>query len=301
MRPALVPLALAGLMLLMVLAGCSSKAPQASAITVDCAKTPDDPTCKVATDAKTGAVSGIVIDPAIKPLAGATVTLTIPSQKARTATTTAGGTFAFSNVPPGTYFLKVTKPGYVTGQSSVDVVAGTQPMLTKIILQADPAAKPAYEVYHFEGYIECSVRYVANALAACASLPSGVGNDKFSVEYPVGGNLSFAYSEMVWDATNEFGKSLKVEYTDDSDGGLDNFVIDQGESPLYLRANKTDLAGKVTADNPLLIRVFTGSYADSGASVTVEQSFDIYTVLFYGFTPPADYVFGRDGDPKLPA
>ena len=299
---------LAAVMVFTVLGGCSSKGTTAETPTVDCSKTPDDPTCKVKVDDKTGAVKGVVTDAAVKPLANVHITMTVAGKTLK-ADTAAAGTFAFSNLPPGQYFVQAAKPGYSSGQTSVEVVAGVDPKVTKIQLLADPSSKPAVEVYHFTGYIECSLRFVVNALAACSAPNDNcvgttcsptVTNDLFAVEYPVSGNVTYAYSEMVWEATNQLGESLKVEYTDDTGGGLDNFAVAQGASPQILRVDAKTLGGKVATDNPLLIRVFTGDYQGTGLSATLEQKFDIYTVIFYGFAPGPDYVFSRDGEPKLP-
>src|SRR5687767_7887744 len=66
--------------------------------------------------AQTGVIRGIVIDEAITPLADAAVTIPVPGQKPLSATTTESGAFAFGGLAPGTYFVKVSKPGYQEAQ-----------------------------------------------------------------------------------------------------------------------------------------------------------------------------------------
>lgn len=61
----------------------------------------------------TGAVEGRIVDvEEERPLAGATVTLSGPLPRSRTAVTGDDGRFRFPGLPPGIYDLTVSKPGY---------------------------------------------------------------------------------------------------------------------------------------------------------------------------------------------
>ncbi len=64
-----------------------------------------------------GAISGTVTDPSGGAIAGATVTATSrATNQVRTATTGPAGDYKFSLLPPGTYGLKFTAPGFKTSE-----------------------------------------------------------------------------------------------------------------------------------------------------------------------------------------
>ncbi len=255
---------------------------------------------------QTGVIRGVVVDEAIRPVAGADIQ-TIVAGSNRTATSSDSGAFGFSDLPAGTYFLTVSKAGFKPVQQSAEVVAGeAEPAITKVLLAADPALRPFFEVYNWEGYIQCSTRFVVNALAACSAVPGS--EDDFSSRLNPTVVPTFAQSEMVWDSTQAAGDGMKLEYTDDSDG-LDNYAIAVGGSPLVIQANQTLMESKhVGTETGLYIRVFAGSTDGTtppacppgpceGASVVVNQSFTVYTVLFYNMMPPDGWQFSRDGEP----
>jgi hypothetical protein len=69
-------------------------------------------------------LSGTVSDPENAVVAGAAVTLSnMPVGFVRQATTSAGGQFVFTMIPPGAYELKVEKPGFRTYLQSPIVLA----------------------------------------------------------------------------------------------------------------------------------------------------------------------------------
>ena len=305
MRRAPVPAALLSVLSLLV-AGCADAegAPGAQPLVDDSEFDGLDAT------ATTGVIRGVVVDEAIRPIAGATVVLALGSTT-RTETTSDAGAFGFSQLEPGTYFLTVSKAGFSPVQQGVEVQAGvSEPPIAKVLLVADPEQRPYYEILQWEGFIQCSARFFINALAACSAAPGSQDNFSYRINPTVVPH--FAQSEMVWDSTQAAGDGLKIQYTDDSDG-LDNYAIAVGGSPLVINANQTLMASKnVGNETGLYIRVFSGSVEGTqmpvclptglceGASVVVNQSFTVYTVLFYNMLPPDGWQFGRDGAPPTP-
>ncbi|MGB0651905.1 MAG: carboxypeptidase-like regulatory domain-containing protein [Thermoplasmatota archaeon] len=135
----------------LLLAGCSDDggAPEL-------ADTGEAPALDVTATATTGAVRGVVVDDAIRPVADVVVTLRTPDG-AQEQTTDAQGRFAFSNVIPGTHFLSAASPAHEPAQVSVQVVAGVdEPPVTKILLARLFAADPYVISIKQAGFFECS-------------------------------------------------------------------------------------------------------------------------------------------------
>lgn len=136
-----------GLMaLLVVLAGCSDTAPPTDS---------DDPGLDV--DDDSGGIRGVVVDDAVTPLAGATISLSTGEE----ALSADDGTFQFTDLDPGTHFLQATKIGYEPMQTSVDVEAGVErPDVTKVQLLRIPGADPYLQPHTFDGFYECAYAIV---------------------------------------------------------------------------------------------------------------------------------------------
>lgn len=83
-----------------------------------------------ATQSEAGSIAGNVVTAELFVVSGADVTLTGAAGKTLTATTDQDGKFAFSDVPPGTYALRVVKPGFQTYElKDVVVRAGNESSL----------------------------------------------------------------------------------------------------------------------------------------------------------------------------
>jgi Carboxypeptidase regulatory-like domain len=268
-----------------------------------------------------GVLRGVVVDDAIRPVAGVAVSLTGPSTG--NTTTTADGLFGFSDLEPGPYFVHAEKAGFVAAQSTADVVAGVDdPPVVKILLTADATTAPYVATFIFEGFIECSESFVAAGHATCSQ--AGLPNDKFDVTYNPDRQPQWIQSEMHWESTQAVSPGLHVAYSVPGEGLLlDNPVEAGGPSPLLLQANETMVEQlDVMGDNGLFIRVFNepiegtrpsdpvngddcldrpalGGCAN-GVGVTIEQSFTIITNIFYGFAPDPAWRYAVDGPAAPP-
>ncbi|MHB8634637.1 MAG: carboxypeptidase-like regulatory domain-containing protein [Thermoplasmatota archaeon] len=313
------------LVLALVASGCATK--PASVAPPVCGAGSSDPACQVSASPTTGIIRGVVIDAAVKPLAGVKVSLAVQGAKGAVTNTSVNGLFAFSGLAPGTYFVRAEKDGYVTGQTSADVVAGdANPKTVKIQLTTDLSKTPYFTQYKFDGYIECSFSLVAVGLAACAEA-NGVGptTDNFITEYTLDREPSWTQSEMVWQSTQAVSSELNLDYSYNAGQALlTNYVNVHGNSPLTGYANRT--AGHevgLGTNTTLLIRVFnepvngtrppnpTGpgclprpdpvGGCFTGVGATVEQTFTIYTTVFYGYQPPPGWTFVAEGSVPPPA
>ncbi len=303
----------AGLLVAALVAGCtndsaSSKEPAPAAF--------DD----VVVTSTTGAIRGVVVTQAIVPIAGALIVLPEGAQR----TSDEEGAFVFNGLEPGDYFLTVSKIGYVTIQTSAHVVAGdAEPPITKVTLLPDAAAaRPYYQEYVFDGFIQCSGTFVAVGAAVC-SVTDIVGvpsEDRFGVTYPLEAKPSWMQTEMVWDSTQAAGNEMSVMYSWDCGDENDGFLCDHGaagKSPILLVANATAIDEINEGDyngTELFVRAFNeglpesdpdvpgyGSAPGGGLGLTANQRFTFYTHLFFGYEPTEGWRFtSGEGVPQPP-
>ena len=271
----------------------------------------------------TGVIRGVVVDAAIAPIAGAVVSVTVPDEAPLTVTTTETGAFGFQDLSPGTYFVKVAKIGYFPAQASADVVAGVAaPEAVRVLLERDVENTPALEVLKFAGYIECSLTTPAVRLAAC-SVPNlgteiacdesggqvclgNVTNDNFLPRHrTVGRAPTFLQSEMLWDSTNLFGDNMLALPGTYSESGSTDLASFEGPSPLVMPLNQSVL-GNLGQGHGYQLRIFA-SYMDGtsvagqwGVGATIQQEFEIFSHVFYGFRPVEGWQFSVDGTPAVP-
>jgi hypothetical protein len=189
----------------------------------------------------------------------------------------------------------------------------------------DPSTAPYVSTYVFDGYIECSVSVIAVGFAACSTL-GDLANDQFLTNYTLDRVADWAQSEMVWESTQAVSANLDVVFSIPPNGNQTlyyNYAEDRGPSPLTIQANRTTMElVKVGAGEDLVVRVFNepidGTRAPdpvqgddcldrpqlggcaTGLGFTIEQSFTIYTNVFYGFTPDPAWRFTVDGAHPTP-
>ena len=160
----------AALFLSLVLAGCSDDGtPKAD--TVEDAGFED---LDVKATATTGVIRGVVVDERIVPIpdaevgvSGVDVNVTVASDEQ--------GRFAFADLQPGTYFLRVSSLQHNSIQTSVEVVAGVdEPPVTKIQLTRRFAQDPYVEAYKHDGFIQCNQAGVYYGSAPCITDFTGI-------------------------------------------------------------------------------------------------------------------------------
>ncbi len=136
------------LLLCAALAGCSGSGPDGPAPL-------GEATGGATTAPLTGAIVGVVVDNAVKPIAEATVALPLPSGREE-ATTDAMGRFGFDGLPAGSYVLEISKAGYRAVQFTARVDVGVaQPPLAKVRLEPHLVEEPYAELYKLAGFLSC--------------------------------------------------------------------------------------------------------------------------------------------------
>jgi hypothetical protein len=139
--------------LLVGFAGCAGGAPDDPGTSGDFDDLDVQPT------ATTGVILGVVVDEAITPLAEATVVLQGAGGE-KTMETDAQGRFAFGDLEPGTYLLKVSAPQFQPAQSSAEVVAGLEdPPVVRVLLTRLFTQDPYAELIKFDGYLACAYAF----------------------------------------------------------------------------------------------------------------------------------------------
>lgn len=131
------------LFLTVILAGCADKGPAP--------ETGDEDALQVDPSDGLGAISGVVIDDTITPVAGASVQIIDgPSTVADEV-----GRFAFQDLEPGTYFLLANATGFESIQSQA-IVEADKVTYPKIQLPRDVSPQPYFDSLRHEGFIQMS-------------------------------------------------------------------------------------------------------------------------------------------------
>ena len=259
----------------------------------------------------TGVIRGVVVDEAIRPLAGVLVTLSVPGGT-RSANTTAEGLFGFDGLAPGTYFLSAQRLGYGSIQQSTDVRAGEdQPPAVRILLTRAADFAPYFELRVYEGYIQCTLSFLV--LCGIANLYTGesVTNDRYAWTWHFQPNATLLQAELVWDSTQSLSPTMYFDMRPDGDcdEGFGNST--EGESPVFATINGTEFTeGGIDLEQcGVYFALFSGHneplprwpVTGWGFGATVQQQFRMYVHTFYDFLPPPGWQYSVDGDPTLPA
>ncbi|HJQ92778.1 MAG TPA: carboxypeptidase-like regulatory domain-containing protein [Candidatus Thermoplasmatota archaeon] len=288
---------------LIALAGCSTPAepePAGEVLAVEALELE-------ATDT-TGVIRGIVVDEAIRPVAGAEVTLR-GAGEAVTASTEEGA-LGFDGLEPGTYFLKVSKPGYSDLQLSADVVAGVaEPVPVKAILPRLAGYLPYVTVRVFDGFIECTTSFLVLCGAPNLLTGDNLTNDRYTWTWFFEPNATLMQAEMVWESTQSLSPTLyfEMEPSGDCDDGFFNRT--EGESPIYATLNATQIEeGPLDLECGIYFSLFSGHneplprqpVTGWGIGATAQQRFTLYAHAFYDFLPTPGWRFTVDGEPAVP-
>jgi len=264
----------------------------------------------------TGAIHGVVVDSAIKPIAKVTVSITVAGAN-KTATTDEKGLFSFGNLPAGTYFLVAKQLLYKTVQQSVDVKAGVEPPTTKILMEAVFTEKPFHEQFKFKGIIACGYNAVLvtapcvtdytsilpTCPGGCAPQLRSVQGDDRSFSSTVSQNWQTIVVELVF-TPNGQGTSdrmgVLLSYEKRTAG--DWFDSEEGTSPVLLRLEtgvtgpnqqgtpeQLDPAGR----NDLQILGSIAASEGQDAGVGVNQEFQVFQTNFYNAKPQDGWSFAK--------
>ena len=260
-RPVRAVLAI-GLLTLTLLAGCSGADRQG----------PPEGLPEVApTEKGKGALGGVVVDEAIRPVAGAVVTL---ASLGLNVTTAEDGTFAWTALEPGTYFLAASAPRFTAVQTSADVVAG-ETRFVRMQLTADQSPVPYHETYHHTGYMQAWAGIGQFFVEATQDNGSALCDCRLYFT-PVEG-LSEAVYEAFWDWTLPDPGGLAELY----------WVVEQIEGDAYREDYCFSPCHAVIAGSEFTSGVQAYARLDGpDAWVAYQQQFELYMTLFYNGDAP---------------
>lgn len=191
------------LALVVVLAGCSDPATTADGLS---ALDIDD--VEVETTSALGGIRGIVVDEAIRPIAGANLSVV---GSGLTATTDAGGVFTFDNLEPGAYFIAVAAPRFIGTQASAEVSAG-QITDVRVLLSLDPTPAPFVETIQYDGFIEASAPLASYIIdIVVTSFTNSSVCDCWWV-FASSGNVTTVVFEYVWEPSTPLGSDMYYQF-----------------------------------------------------------------------------------------
>jgi hypothetical protein len=295
---------------ILMLAGCAEPAAPAAAGSSTTTNVNDPGTFSETT----GAIQGLVTDDSLAPLEGAEVAL---ADLGKTASTDAGGRFAFSQLEPGAYVLAAAKAGYKSAVRRVEVKPGEQAEASFQLIPL-PSDEP-YSLTQKQAGMICFGANVGQTLVPeqsllnqsltgplattpCEMLKSVLGSSStLTWNLQLNGSTQFLV-ETAWQPGQGLASGLitylQFMYPAASGGTPHKWKTHErrGPSPLNITV-LTDVFGLAPDGTPncrakcLDSRHFP--YANSGAgpllvNVLVQQRFDEYLTTFYG-TPPAHF------------
>lgn len=313
---------LAGVLVACLLAGCGEASPDAM---------PGEPEgaaeLELAATAATGILRGLVVDAAIRPLAGVQI-LVESAGGPRTMNTTTNGLFGFDGLAPGAYTIQAEKEGFKALQTTATVVAGVDDApYARLLLEADSSYRPPYvEALKISGFIECTGSPVALCgipnnyrPMACETHEllcyDNVTADSTLFWMDFEGNTSFLQAELVWTPSSSFSQQLgwnKVA----GEGcagivGMNNAT--HGPSPMVAPMVPPEIrepggetcvlyvgVGAGPPDEATCLPVPVPLFNTICAGVAVEQAFDVFVHAFYGHLPPSGWAFTADGEAPTP-
>lgn len=252
----------------------------------------------LAATSATGVIRGVVVDEAVRPVAGATVELTGGTAGGDGSTQSNDeGAFGFEALQPGTYFLQVSAEDYTSVQQSADVVAGvSDPQPLRVMLVALPRLEPFIESLQVKMFISGAGWVDGVGGVTAGGLGVLDGNYVFGQEITPDGAV--AQTEFVWEKTSELGTTAMVSGgTYDDDGDSVETSGWTGPSPLVSRVNAT--AADDTATQ-ISYSFWAWPTSPLPAGVHANQPVDVFMTVFHNFRPDDGWTFTGSGAHALP-
>jgi hypothetical protein len=212
--------AFAALLVVVLMSGCAAGADDQSADSAqasgdkgrgedgDFGDLPDD---GLEATEEAGLLRGVVVDEAIRPLAGVSVVVTHAGSDDLEAATDADGRFGFDGLAPGAYVVAVSKAGYFPETAVAAVRAGeAEPPVVQLRLTLDAETVPYVVAVSYDGFIECGVRGGTGGVSLCQVVQgrTNLTNDRSLLKMTVDPGASWMQGELVFDATQPLSDTM---------------------------------------------------------------------------------------------
>lgn len=252
---------------------------------------------EVAATDTTGIIRGVVVDEAIRPLAGVEVAV---EGTGRNQTTSAAGAFGFEGLAGGTYFLTAHRPRFEAVRIGIIVEAGKKdPEPVRVVMAAIPGTEPFIEAFNAKIFIALSVPMVGTL----GGDDLGTG-DPDRLIFNVQPNATVIQMETKWEATLPTSQQLRMYGSASEQGSPIAIHSASGASPLVIRVNGTeegDVADGFYFGVGSLSRGITSTEPPNPNGYLVfNQQVDGFAHAFHNFMPDEGWVFVRDGPHALP-
>lgn len=175
----------------------------------------------------TGGIEGVITDAAVQPIPSANVTI---AELSKTSAAASDGSYAFSNLAPATYTLRVNATGYLGQEKTVDVTAGTVETVD-FVLSKISSKEPFTQQFELKGFFECGFGAGYDLSAApppanmsggiiswptCNTVNSGLGqnatNDQFDHRFELEPPIRSLVVETTWEpSTGNLAEQMWVD------------------------------------------------------------------------------------------
>ncbi len=234
---------------------------------------------------------GYVVDPAIRPLAGATVKVLDTNASLPTDD---GGYFGFDDLPTETFLVIVaSKEGFLPQSKQVTLLPDT-PVRLNFTLEPEPIKTPSKAVLDFDGLIGCEVATIGPTGNNSFECNAGTENrDRW--DFSVEPDLAGAVIEVYWEETTAAGTTMGMRLETLELGQL-NVVLGEvvGTSPLRITVPQSAAEKYYPQGGLMRLTMYAASDAAQneagvGYSVQAQQQVHAYASLFYIDPPPQGY------------
>lgn len=256
------------IVILLLLAGCTTKEPTAPAVDEE-------------NNSTLGRISGATVTPDIRPVNGVQVTM-MPGNF-ETESNLFGG-FTFANVPPGTYELTGTHADYLAANTTVVVVPG-QTIKPRLVLKTDEPPVPQHVTDTFPGFIPLSAGPAEEATSE-AQRQAGIGNCTCVFNIEPRQMMETMVIEATWTDSVGPAQPTKFRWTLTIDGN--RTFMGAGAQPLLVHLNAADVG---TWQNITSMEL---SLTPDEVWPAFEQRFTMFVTIFQVTPAPADWSFVAD-------